>query len=187
MATASAFTLVPASWDIAQAGGNGGGNGGVIGGDNGHGNSGRASGNREAASTPTNGSIASELKGLNAAHANDKALENAAPNSMPGKLASYRDTTAAAATAQDDVIAAEDALTAAEQELDRLGNLSDEDIAAEFPDDDYDDAVTAAENDVETAAGNLSDAEEALDDLTGGRELSSEAMDQLNDLLSMDQ
>lgn len=37
------------------------------------------------------GALASELKGLNAAHANPQALANAAPNSMPGKLAAFRD------------------------------------------------------------------------------------------------
>jgi len=38
-----------------------------------------------------NGALASELKWLNAAHANPRALANAAPNSMPGKLHMFRE------------------------------------------------------------------------------------------------
>lgn len=36
------------------------------------------------------GALASELKGLNAAHANPNALKNASPNSMVGKVAAYQ-------------------------------------------------------------------------------------------------
>jgi len=81
-----AFTLDPANWDIAQAGGNGGGNSGS--------NGGQASnaGNRgNPSSAPTHGSVTRELKGLNAAHANTTGLANAAPNSMLGKLAEAMD------------------------------------------------------------------------------------------------
>ncbi len=55
--------------------------------------------------TPTNhGALASELKGLNAVHANANALEHASPNSQVGRIALYRDAareTIAAQTALD--------------------------------------------------------------------------------------
>ncbi len=53
-----------------------------------------------------NGKLRSELKGLNAVHANPQALANAAPNSQVGRIATYK--TAALGT----IAAAEAALTA---------------------------------------------------------------------------
>ena len=52
---------------------------------------GASSENRGASNDAGRGALASELKGLNAAHANPQALANADPNSMPGKLAAFRD------------------------------------------------------------------------------------------------
>ena len=60
---------------------------------------GKSNGNGRAdAGRPANpggngrGAIASELGALNAAHANQQTLENAAPESMPGRLYSYQQT-----------------------------------------------------------------------------------------------
>ncbi len=49
----------------------------------------------------SNGSIASKLGALNAAHASATALANASPNSRVGKIAAYRDANAASLTAAD--------------------------------------------------------------------------------------
>ena len=49
-------------------------------------------GSHDAESTEdsaNHGAIASELKGLNAAHASQNGLENSSPNSMPGKLFTF--------------------------------------------------------------------------------------------------
>jgi len=46
---------------------------------------------KSAKSAGGNGALASELKGLNAAHASPTALANAAPNSQVGRIALYRD------------------------------------------------------------------------------------------------
>ena len=83
-------------------------------GNNGNGN-GRGNGNQPSASQqnvdgdegsedegkPGRGAIASELKGLNAAHANINALMNASPNSQVGRIASYY----FAVNATDDLLA----------------------------------------------------------------------------------
>lgn len=64
--------------------------------DNGKGNS-NGHGKNQGAATQTaaaksnHGALASELKGLNAAHASETALANAAPNSRVGRIATYRD------------------------------------------------------------------------------------------------
>lgn len=95
--------------DRADERGNKGNNG-----NNGNGN-GRGNGNQPSASQqsvdgdegsedegkPGRGAIASELKGLNAAHANINALMNASPNSQVGRIASYY----FAVNATDDLLA----------------------------------------------------------------------------------
>jgi hypothetical protein len=107
-------------------GGNGGGNAGGNGGGNGGGSAGKSAsagtkatgsgGSKKAKVVATeevvvgapnaNGKLRSELKGLNAVHANPQALANAAPNSQVGRIAAYK--TAALGT----IAAAEAALTA---------------------------------------------------------------------------
>lgn len=59
------------------------------------------------------GALASELKGLNAAHANPNALANASPDSMVGKVAAYQ--TAVNNEGERDLL--EDSLVALEEEL----------------------------------------------------------------------
>ena len=111
----SAMALLPATGGVFllsadQAFAQGKGNSG----NNGNGN-GRGNGNQPSASQqnvdgdegsedegkPGSGAIASELKGLNAAHANINALMNASPNSQVGRIASYY----FAVNATDDLLA----------------------------------------------------------------------------------
>jgi len=111
----SAMALLPATGGVFllsadQAFAQGKGNCG----NNGNGN-GRGNGNQPSASQqnvdgdegsedegkPGRGAIASELKGLNAAHANINALMNASPNSQVGRIASYY----FAVNATDDLLA----------------------------------------------------------------------------------
>ena len=73
------------------------------------------------------GSIASQLKGLNAAHASAQAFANASPNSKVGQLRAY-------AEANNAALAAEDAAAAAAAEVARLAGLTPEEAALEFPD-----------------------------------------------------
>lgn len=128
------------------------------------------------------GAIASELKGLNAAHANPTAMANAAPNSMPGKLNTYRDERLALVAVVEDQNEAYDAYQS-------LAELSDEDIATEFPDGDYANELAKAEatylilrNEAVIAQN---EANESLLTLTGGRELSEAAILELHDLLGL--
>jgi hypothetical protein len=51
----------------------------------------RSSKDAKAGDAIKNGAVASELKGLNAAHANLQAYANAAPNSQVGRIAAYRE------------------------------------------------------------------------------------------------
>lgn len=75
-------------------------------------------------------------------------------------------------------------------EYERLTNLSDEEIAAEFADGGYDDAVAKAyddylrvEQEVITAGGGE---DNNLSILTAGRELTEGAINELNRLLGLD-
>ena len=88
------------------------------------------------------GALASELKGLNAAHASEQAFANASPNSRVGRIAAYRDAVLGASEADAALTEAEEALAAfdAEElegpsadeidmqiaELDALGELTPE-------------------------------------------------------------
>lgn len=83
------------------------------------------------------GALASELRGLNAAHANQNALENASPNSMPGKLYIYQQ--------EQPELRADSAESLVE--LERLTALTPDEIAAEFTDDGYAAALEAAAGD----------------------------------------
>ncbi len=128
------------------------------------------------------GAVASELKWMNAANANQRALENASPNSTPGQLYAYQSSQRAVADAQA-------AADNAQAEFDRLVGLSEDEIAAEFPNGGYEDAVTNAANTLaaaeETAAGAQENAEISLTTLTRGRTLSEAALAELNRLLGL--
>ena len=96
---------------LAAKGGNGNGNGNG----NGRGNSANAQ-NAEKGNNGR-GAIASELKGLNAAHANINGLMNANPDSQVGQIYAYQQAIAAAREAGGD--------------LNYWGNLSDEFLLVE--------------------------------------------------------
>jgi len=81
--SAASLTALTFSADMAIAG-NGKGNNG-----NGNGNGNRNNGNGNSNGN-SQGSIASSLGALNAAHANPNALANAAPNSRVGLIATYQ-------------------------------------------------------------------------------------------------
>ncbi len=73
----------------------------------------------ETTTRPANahGKLASELKGLNAAHANANALANASPNSQVGRIATYRDAALETISAADALDAATGALGEATETL----------------------------------------------------------------------
>lgn len=176
---------------FAQGKGNGGGNGGGNGnaGENGNagGNGqGKADGQGKSATAGSNGNgaLASELAGMNAIHANPKALENADPNSQVGRIAAYRDAavvtqgaTATMAQADVNLQAANDLMATAEA----MPATTDEEIAAR------DQAIADAQAAIDAANVALNDAtaalataaeteDAALTEATGGRELSTEAL-----------
>ena len=154
------------------------------------------------------GALASELKGLNAAHANPTALDNADPDSQVGRIATYRD---AAQDTQD----AQATVDGTQQAIDDLvaaydGRSTDEilaDIDALDPDDDgYDDALAELEAELEQAEAHeaelaeleaelaeallaydtaLADEEEALLAASDGRVLSDAALAELRSLLGL--
>ena len=188
---ASVTTFVSADYAYAERG-NGNGNG-----------NGRANRDRDrpergnSANSNGRGAIASELKWMNAAHANQNALENASPNSRPGQL--YVLQTEAVEAAKAEAMEAE-ALALFEASLqpvvvegeepvvdpepiptaEELAAMSDEEIMAMYPDSDE------AENYIMARASSDAADDEVdmvLDELTGGEDLSPEAMAELERLL----
>ena len=192
LSLAGATALVTISADPAFANnGNGNGNGGGNGNGRGNGNgnknadrSERSNGNANNAGRGNNGrgAIASELKSLNAAHASPTALANASPNSMPGKLNSYREDRLA-------LVEAVEEQNVAYAEFQRLSGLTDAEIATEFPNGGYEAALSDATNTYaglrETALTAQMESSESLMVLTEGRELSDAALAELHDLLGL--
>ena len=78
-----------------QGGGQGGGQGAQGAGGNGQSNGNGQSQGQGQGESSGRGTIASALGGLNAAHASETALENAAPNSRVGLIAAYNERVAA--------------------------------------------------------------------------------------------
>ena len=138
------------------------------------------------------GALASELKGLNAAHASEQAFANASPNSRVGRIAAYRNAVIGAAGADAALSEAEAALAAFDAqepegpaaadieaqiaELDALGELTpeEEELRASLVEA-YDAAIIAegeraAERQelvdaVETAAAEAESSGGSIDDL----------------------
>ncbi len=170
-----AAVVMSADAAFAEKGGNGNGNG-------------RGNANRNDRSNNSDrngngrGAIASELRGLNAANANQRALENASPNSMPGKLYVYQQARTEFAQAVNDQNAAYD-------EYGRLIGLTEDEVAANFPDGGYEDAVMDAATKYEelrnAALASQAANDESLAILTEGRELSIDALAELNRLLGL--
>ena len=136
-------------------------------------------------SNADDGMLTAKMNDLNAAHANANAFENAAAESMPGKLAIYM-------AAFSDVEDAEADLVDAEAEVIRLSLLDETDD--EFKDEvdplaAYVAAVTAADTAVTDAEEDLADAEDDLEDaifaLTGETELDADVEAELHALLGI--
>jgi len=164
--------------------GKGNGNGGNSGNAGGNGNGGTNNSAKTTGSSTGNGALASELKGMNAVHANPNALKNADPNSQVGRIAAYQNAALATQaaelaveTAASNLIAAQEGLAAAEA----LPASTPEEITAR-------DAAIAAANQalagattaVGTANADLELAAAAEDaallTATGGETLSTEAL-----------
>lgn len=159
--------------------GNHGGNGkGGEKGNNGH------KGAEKAAGKSDQGALASELKGMNAVHANPNALLNADPDSQVGRIAAYRDAALATTDAADAVHTAQVNLTAAEGQM-ATAKAMPATTQAEI--DARNAAITAAEIAISTATTDLGIADGLLQDAadledaalltaTEGRVLSDEAL-----------
>lgn len=150
------------------------------------------------------GALASELRGLNAAHASPTALANAAPDSMPGRLNTYREAAEETQETRDELLTAiddyfatygvqpqdYDGKTAGElaDELDALaGQQGTNSAEYEALQAQYEQALAAERVDAlyEQAETLAAGEEEAFTELTGDRELSEEALAELHSLLGM--
>jgi hypothetical protein len=175
--TVVGFSAEPA---FAERGGNGNGNGRGNRAD--RGNNGNQGAERGSSGNNGRGQLARELGSLNAAHANPNALANASPNSMPGKLNVYKQAQETFA----EVLADQDEAYAAYQ---KLILLTEEEVAANYPDGGYEEAVTNAAIDYAAARDAAAEAEAAADEslsaLTGGQELSEAALAELWRLLDL--
>ena len=180
LTTASAVTM-SATPAVAERGGNGNGGG--------NGNSGRdrdRGRNENARGGNGNGNgrgqLSRELRGLNAAHANQNALRNASPNSMPGKLYAYQQS-------QQEFVDVVDAQNEDYAEYQRLVSMTEEEVLAEYPDGGYEEAVTEAANAYQESRAEAEAAQttanESLLALTGGRELSDAARAELHRMLGL--
>ncbi len=155
------------------------------GGNSNRGNSNGNRGNRDAKSngnSANRGAIASELKGLNAAHASANGLANSSPDSMPGKLYTYQQSTLALNSSATAVQEASDL-------VDALNAMTEEQFNDLNPDLDYTATILQASVAYDTSLAALDaaeiDADASLLTLTGGRELSDGAMAELQALLGL--
>ncbi|KPP89156.1 MAG: hypothetical protein HLUCCA08_02925 [Rhodobacteraceae bacterium HLUCCA08] len=167
-------TLAPAASHAGRGDNNGNGNDNSNRNDN--------NGNRNDNNGNDRGPSAGQQRGLNAANANQNALQNAATDSTPARLAVYRDT-------YRDGAALIERQNVAARELIRLQNLSAVERAAQFPDGSYDAALRQAISDYErttTAAQSAqADIQASLMALTGGRELGPQALAELHQMLGL--
>ena len=187
LAVGSAFVTLPFMTDAAFA-------------KNENANSGNKGGNSGNSNIGGNGkgAVASELKGMNAAHANENALLNAAANSQVGKIALYKTAAQATTAAAGNLAYAEQYLADNFPEYD--GTSSSADIQAEIdailladPTADVSDleALRDAVKAVEDAEKALADAEAAekaaLDAACGcdSNTLSDEAITELRAMLGL--
>jgi hypothetical protein len=163
---------------------NGKGNGGNSENAGNNGNGGTNNAAKTTGSNNGNGALASELKGMNAVHANPNALKNADPNSQVGKIAAYQNAALATQAAELAVETAASNLAAAQNGLavaEALPASTPEEITAR-------DAAIAAANlaiaDATTAVGTANTELElavaaedaALLTATGSEPLSDEAL-----------
>ncbi|HMO06812.1 MAG TPA: hypothetical protein PKD10_04075 [Paracoccaceae bacterium] len=115
---------------------------------------------------PGRGALASELKGLNAAHASPQALANASPNSQVGRIATYRDAVLGTRSATGDIADAQTVLAAARDALSAYDGSYDGRTRAEIEADiarldpespDYDAEFAGSFEDPEAALSGLQD------------------------------
>lgn len=172
---AAAAILVPYSVDAGNGNGNGNGNQNA---NENRGNHGRGNQNNEVRNN--RGEIASGLRNLNAANANENAFLNANPNSNVGQLQTYRTAVIDSSNLIHDQ-------NEAAQTLIALQSLTPEQIEAQFPAGDYDAVLAQANVDYQAAtqAAQTAEAEReaVLAQLTGGRDLTDAQLAALYDLL----
>lgn len=189
LAASGAVIATPLVSSAAYAQGNSGGKGNSD--ERGRGNDGESRSNgRSEASAPAEargrGALASELKGLNAANASPEAFANASPDSMPGRLAAFKNEYEA-------VYDATVALNDAKEALDNYPVFSSDFVEGT---DEYDTELKLYNAELTILQKVESDAETALFDvnteyqasylaLTDGVELSAEAQDELLRLLGL--
>ena len=185
--SAASLTALTFSADMAIAG-NGKGNNGN---GNGNGNGNRNNGNGNSNGN-SQGSIASSLGALNAAHANPNALANAAPNSRVGLIATYQreaqlsnDLAAAEADALAELLLLVPAprpidVIQAEIELAIIAGLNTDLLEAEL-------AATVAYNDaVADTLAQQQDENEALEAAANKDVPTGEALDALRTMLGLE-
>ncbi|OOY30100.1 hypothetical protein BMI88_18185 [Thioclava sp. F36-6] len=153
------------------------------------------------------GALASELKGLNAAHASATALANASPNSQVGRIATYRDSVVGAAQAEEDLATAQQTLSDLEAQDVRTPEAIQSDIDNLDPEaEDYQsqlDTLEAEKQAAETYQTDLATAQDQVTELekqvaeadqmqadsllaaSNGRDLSPEAKAYLHELLDL--
>lgn len=191
LAAATTMAAAPSAL-LAEPGGNGNGNGGgasaaahANAGGNGHGQM-----MADARSGGQWGEISSELKGLNASNASQNGLENADPDSMPGRLYAYQQT---GGLTIDDIQDINDA----RQEVATLEDITEEAMLELFDDDDdgeiseeeqeaYQEELDAARAIVDQLEEEFGDAYAALAATReGSLTLSAEALAELNSRLGL--
>lgn len=191
LAAATTMAAAPSAL-LAEPGGNGNGNGGgasaaahANAGGNGHGQM-----MADARSGGQWGEISSELKGLNASNASQNGLENADPDSMPGRLYAYQQT---GGLTIDDI----QDINVARQEVATLEDITEEAMLELFDDDDdgeiseeeqeaYQEELDAARAIVDQLEEEFGDAYAALAATReGSLTLSAEALAELNSRLGL--
>lgn len=182
---AVALTFLSTTAATAEKGGNGNGrsngNSRPERSGNGNGNS-SENASLQASNNNGRGAIARELKGLNAAHANQSALENASPTSMPGKLYAFQQASLAASQVDAQVVEKADLYAA-------LQNMTEERFYELNPDLDYASTLAMAGADYQAAldvqSNAAADTQQTLSTLTEGRVLSEAAMAELRLMLGL--
>jgi hypothetical protein len=182
LAASGAVIATPLVSSAAYAQGNSGGKGNSD--ERGRGNDGESRSNgRSEASAPAEargrGALASELKGLNAANASPEAFANASPDSMPGRLAAFK----------NEYEAVYDATVELNDATEALADYTDFSSDFEVGTEEYNDELTILQkvkSDAETALIDVNTEYQASYlALTDGVELSAEAQDELLRLLGL--
>ncbi|PWE48083.1 hypothetical protein DEM26_20120 [Thioclava sp. NG1] len=115
------------------------------------------------------GALASELKGLNAAHASPTALANAAPNSQVGRIAAYKAAVLATGELDQQLADARQTLSELQSQVARTPDAVEADIDALDPTaPDYRDQLAALQSELDASTAyetELTSAQQAVSDL----------------------